>query len=73
MSDQRRALSRSGLNAVRLAATSAQQRITWILAAIVFGINAVLSGLRGDLWLTVFETATAVLALIACAAVISDK
>ena len=73
MSDQRRALSRSGAHAVHLAATGAQQRIIWILAAIVFGVNAVMSGLRGDLWLTVLETATAVLALAACTAVAIDK
>ena len=73
MSEQRGAFSRSGVNAVRLAATGAHQRITWILAAIIFGINAVMSGLRGDLWLTVLETGTAVLALAACAAVTNDK
>ena len=73
MSNQRRALSRSGVYAVRLVSTSAHQRITWILAAIVFAVNAVMSGLRGDLWLTILETGTAVLALAASAVVTSDK
>jgi hypothetical protein len=73
MSDQRQALSRSGARIVRLAATGANQRITWILAALVFGINAVMSGLRGDLWLTILETATAMLAVAASTAIISDK
>jgi hypothetical protein len=45
----------------------------WILAAIVFGANAVLSGLRGDLWFTILETGTAVLALAASTAVTSAK
>jgi hypothetical protein len=73
MSDQRRVLPRSGAKAVRLAATGAHQRITWILAALVFGINAVMSGLRGDFWLSFFEIATALLALAACAAVTNDR
>lgn len=73
MSDRRGPLSRSGAHAGRRASIGAHQRMTWILAALVFGVNAVMSGIRGDLWFTILETGTAVLALAASTAVTSAK
>jgi hypothetical protein len=48
-----------------MAAAAAGRRMPWLLAAVVFAANALLSGLRGEIWLAGFEIATAVLAVLA--------
>jgi hypothetical protein len=48
-----------------MAAAAAGRRMPWLLAAAVFAANAMLSGLRGDIWLAGLEIATAVLAVLA--------
>ena len=60
---------RRGGHARQMAAAAARRRVSWLLGAAVFAANALLSGLRGDLWLAGLETATAVLAVLAAVAV----
>jgi hypothetical protein len=52
-------------------ATAVERPVPWLIAALVFLVNAVLSVTRADWWLAALEVATGILALGSASAVAS--